>query len=101
MNTANTMDVADQFIDTIFQKAGVEIEHDHPQIDSRNKTLLIKNNNEFFLNDLNFMPVYEIKSLKQPSENNTFDIFQDELGDSKKYKRNSWDSSMAIDYKKL
>ena len=50
----------------------------NPEIDSRNKTLLIKKNNEFFLNDLNFMPVYEINSLKMP-ENETFDIFPDEL----------------------
>ena len=44
-------------------------------IDSRNKTLSIKKNNEFFLNDLNFMPVYEIKTLKQLPENEPFDIF--------------------------
>ena len=47
------------------------------------------------------MPVYEIKSLKQPQENETFDIFQDDQGDFKNAKSNSWDSSLAVDYKKL
>ena len=46
----------------------------HPVIDSRNKTTYITRNNEFFLNDLNFMPVYEFKSLKSVP----FDIFLDE-----------------------
>ena len=76
MKTANDMDrmgAEDPFTDHLLHQ-----QDDHPEItdvDSMNKTLLIKRNNEFFLNDLNFMPVYEIKSLKQPSENETFDIF--------------------------
>ena len=46
-------------------------------IDPNNKTLLITRSNEFFLNDLNFMPFYEIKTLKSFSKKE-FDIFSDE-----------------------
>ena len=51
-----------------------EEDHIYPHIDVRNKTRLIKRSNEFFLNDLDFMPVYEIKSMKQ-KEIQKFDIF--------------------------
>ena len=53
------------------------------------------------MNDLNFMPVYEIKSLKMPDNEETFDIFLDGVDDSEKYKTNPWDSSMPINYEKL
>ena len=64
---------------------------------------MIKKNNEFFLNDLNFMPVYEIKTVKQPSDNVTFDIFKTKVQETAndKFGSNRWDSSMPIDYKKL
>ena len=75
--------------------------HDHVDINSQNKTLHITRNNEFFLNDLNFMPVYEIKSLKAP-KNGQFDIFvDDEVADSEDEKSNAWDTSLSLDYNKL
>ena len=95
LKTANTM-IAGDDEDAISSSHG----HNHREIDSRNKTAHITRNNEFFLNDLNFMPVYEIKSLKQPEEG-AFDIFLDEHGGSDKHTGNSWDTSLSLDYKKL
>ena len=64
----------------IMHSMAEEEDHDRPHIDVRNKTRLIKRSNEFYLNDLDFMPVYEIKSMNQ-EEIQKFDIFQlQELG---------------------
>ena len=49
-------------------------DHTHVKIDIRNKSRHIETTNEFFLNDLDFMPVYEIKSLNQ-AETKKFDIY--------------------------
>ena len=45
------------------------------EIDPKNKTHLITKSNEFFLNDLNFMPVYEIKMLNSKIDYRKYDIF--------------------------
>ena len=80
-----------------------EEDHDRLHIDVQNKTRLIKRSNEFYLNDLDFMPVYEIKSMNQ-EEIQKFDIFQlQELGflGATKAESNAWDSTLSIDYNKL
>ena len=81
-----------------------ELQENPVKIDSRNKSHHIKNNHEFFLNDINFLPVYEIKRLKD-NDDHTFDIYKDrELDpdeDSENNVFNIWDSSLSIDYKKL
>lgn len=74
-------------------------DHDHLDIDIRNKTLHIEKGNEFYLNDLHFMPVYEIRSLVQSQD--AFDIFLDEEVNSENQEYTAWDSLQGIDYKKL
>ena len=72
------------------------------EIDPKNKSLFIQKSNEFYINDLNFMPVYEIKSLNSLNDSK-FDIFADipdSLNDLTGVE-NTWDASLRIDYNKL
>ena len=103
IKTINIMNTDE--IDDFGEKDQIENDDDtHMKIDIRNKSRHIETTNEFFLNDLDFMPVYEIKSLNQ-AKTKKFDIYKNKMqtlfkpGDNDA--SNAWDASLSIDYRKL
>jgi hypothetical protein len=79
-------------------------ESDAPSLPRENgqKSLLIEKNNLFYLNDLNLMPFFEIKFLKQFGPDD-FDIFANSEEMKKQLEKgaSAWDLSLSIDYEKL